>query len=449
MVWIVGAVLLVWGAVVFVRGGLLGGCLLVLLSGCAFGPPLLKLPTQPIPLTVDRVLWVLLVAQYALWRRLGLAAPKPPGREDLAGLLFLGFLAASTLTHDWQAHNHLALSRLLFYYVMPAGLYWVARQSPLSPGAVRSVWFCLAAFGVYLSATAICEVCGAWWLVEPGYIAAEGEFFGRARGPLLNPAGNGIFMAAGLSALLLAWPWARRAGRLPLAALLGLYLAGLGATLTRSVWLGAGLCLCVLAAPAVPRRWRLPALATALVAVSVLLAAHLDALVAFKRDQGLSAQATADSVRLRPILARVAWNMFLDRPLVGCGFGQYSDQCVDYLHDRSTDLPLGTARHYVQHNVWLALLTETGLVGAGLFSILLWLWTANAWRLWHSGAAPPWARRQGLLWLALLGMYLPCAMFQDASLIPMVNMLLFFVAGVTMGLARQAWPEVAEVRPPP
>ncbi len=126
--------------------------------------------------------------------------------------------------------------------------------------------------------------------------------------------------------------------------------------------------------------------------------------------------------------------MFLDRPLVGCGLGQYSDQCVDYLHDPSTDLPLETARRYVQHNVWLALLTETGLVGAGLFSILLWLWTAHAWRLWHSSTAPPWARRQGLLWLALLGMYIPCAMFHNVSLIPMVNMLMFFLAGLTMGL---------------
>ena len=97
----------------------------------------------------------------------------------------------------------------------------------------------------------------------------------------------------------------------------------------------------------------------------------------FKRDKDLDAELTAESAKLRPILATVAWHMFLDRPLLGCGFAQYREVMPEYLADRSTDLPLEKVRPFVQHNVFLALLTETGLIGVGLFvAVLLW-WT---WR---------------------------------------------------------------------
>src|SRR4029079_4464899 len=88
---------------------------------------------------------------------------------------------------------------------------------------------------------------------------------------------------------------------------------------------------------------------------------------AFKRDKDVSVEDMACSARLRLILAALAWQMFLDRPLLGCGFGQYVDEAPNYLSDRTTDLPLEKGRPYIQHNVFLGLLTETGIVGLGLF----------------------------------------------------------------------------------
>jgi O-antigen ligase len=159
--------------------------------------------------------------------------------------------------------------------------------------------------------------------------------------------------------------------------------------------------------------------------------------VTFKRDKNLSAQATRDSVELRPVLAAVAWQMFLDHPLAGRGFGQYEREHVYYLSDRTTDLPLERGRHFVQHNALLALLTETGLAGAGLFALLLILWARDAWHVWASRAAPLVMRQQGLLFLAYLGAWFPNAMFHDTGMITMVNMFLFFVAGVTEGVLAQ------------
>jgi O-antigen ligase len=153
----------------------------------------------------------------------------------------------------------------------------------------------------------------------------------------------------------------------------------------------------------------------------------------FQGDKGVDAQLPAESAKLRPILTTVAWHMFLDRPLVGCGFGQYATEMPAYLSQRTTDLPLEEAQAFAQHNVFLALLTETGLVGMMLFVALVACWTHAAWRLWRYGR-PLWVRQVGLLMLGTIGAYLANGTFHDVSIVAMVNMFLFFLAGATMGL---------------
>ena len=150
----------------------------------------------------------------------------------------------------------------------------------------------------------------------------------------------------------------------------------------RSDGAAAGLCLVV--AFRLPRSYRIPVLAAGVVAAGVVTAAYWQDMVAFRRDEGASARETAESVYFRPVVARVAWNMFLDRPLLGCGLDQYPDESVYYLHDRTTELQSGESPGVLQHNVFLSLLTETGLVGLGLWLGLLGLWGRNAWRLWQA-----------------------------------------------------------------
>ena len=446
---IAGLIALVWGAAIFLRGGLVAGCLTVLLAGICFGYPFFHLSTEPIPLTADRVLWVVLMGQYVVWRRWGLAQPKPMGAADWTLAAFLAALAASTFLFDWHSGGAKPLARLLFYYLMPIGLYWVARQAAVSERAVLGIFACLAAFGLYVAATAVAEVHQAWWAVYPKYIADASNlaFFGRGRGPLLNPVGTGVLAGAGLVALLLWWPRANAWGRLLLAATAMLLFAGIYATYTRTAWMGAGLGVAVLAALTLPRSWRALLLGGGLTIAVLLAATQWESILAFKRDRGHAASEAADSVELRPILATVAWHMFLDRPWLGCGLAGYDQASKDYFSDRSTELPLEKARPYTQHSVFLSLLAETGILGAGSFVILLGLWARDAWRLWRATTAPLWARQQGLLLLAVLAVYLPNGVFHDVSIIPMVNMGLFFLAGVTAGL--RPWASSLDVRGSP
>ena len=436
---IAALVALVWAAVVFVRGGLLGTSLLLLLAGACFSFDFLRVPVGAVPLTVDRILWVVLLVQYLIWRRLQRADPKPIGKPELVLCAFVGLLVLSTFAADWRADGCEPVARLIIFYLMPLGLYWVVRQSALSKTGVLAIFGCLAAFGAYLAVTTIAETCEVWWLVFPKYIytttsSTELEFIGRGRGPLLNPVGNGILLAVCLSAALMGWPRFHRPGRLMLIALSLLVITAIGCTLTRSAWLGGAVGLAVLVGLAIPAKWRVPVLGGGVLVAVLLVATQWQHIVAFKRDRDLTAEHTAESVAMRPILATVTWKMFLDRPLFGCGLFQYPDQSRYYLSDRSVALPLEKARGCLPHNVLFSYLTETGLVGLALFLTLVGFWIRDAWRLWRSATAPLWARQQGLLMLTLVGIYLANGMFHDTSVVPMGNMLLFFMAGLTGGL---------------
>lgn len=465
-----------WGAVVFMRGGLIGGCLAVLLAGVCFSVPFYKIELGPLPLTADRLLLVLLVVQYVFWRRWGLADPKPLGKPEILLLIFLGVLVVSTFTHDWKAENYQPVAWLVISYLMPATMYWIARQMKFNQRTILVLFGGLAVLGVYLAVTTLAEYFQLWWLVFPKYIVtsaadATAEFVGRGRGPLLNPIANGILLTACLGAAMMLWPWlARRAGQndefsgrryggldnasmavvptaaeqfvnkvgrarqLMLLGVAGLLAAALFYTLTRSVWLGGLMAVTLAVGLVLPWSWRAPLLIFGLMAGVLLVATHWDNLIAFKRDKALAAEKTAESVELRPILATIAWKMFLDRPVLGCGYAQYGTEHENYVSDRSTHLALERGRGYIPHNAALCLLTETGLVGLGLFAAMFFLWGLDSWRLWSDPSLPLWARQQGLLMLIVLGGYFINGMFHEVSVVPMANMTLFFLAGVTEGL---------------
>jgi O-antigen ligase len=431
-----GAICLIWGAVLLRRGGLLGGSLAVLMAGVCFGHPFFNLPLGPFPLTIDRALLAALIGATIVYRRFGWTEPKPMTKADWALTAFLLVLLASTLTHDWQAHHTQPLAQVVFFFLLPVALYWVARQVPVTERSLDLMYLVLGIFGIYLALTSLAEVRGLWGFVFPRYIGSTSfvEFYGRGRGPLLNPAGSGILQGMCMLGMLMLWPRASRAGQLCILALMPLYVWGIYSTFTRSAWLGLALGLMVVLSLTLPKIWRNVVIGTLVVASLPIVALNWEQLLSFKRDKELSAAEAAESAKLRPILAVVAWHMFLDRPLLGSGYGQYGVASKPYLSDRSTDLPLEKARPYVQHNAFLALLVDTGLVGMGLFTSALMLWMRMAWRLWRSPLAMPAVRQFGLLFMAFVGVWLPNAMFQDVLIIPMVNTLLVFLAGLVVNL---------------
>jgi hypothetical protein len=434
---------IIWGAVIFLRGGLLAGGMTVLLAGTCFGYFAMHISAGPVPITSDRILWTLLMVQVVVWWRLGLTASHRMGRSEWLLLAFIGVLAVNVAMHDWSINRDQPISQFVFYYLMPLGMYWVGWKARISERGLKTMFALLGVFGVYLALTAIAEKWQVTALVFPSYIG-DGqkypEFFWRARGPLLNPAANGMLLGLCLGGGLMAWPRMPRWGQLLLIAFCGLVCFGILCTMTRSAWMGGALGLFLLVFFGLPRLYRpwFLAMSVVLVTISAIVVTQFVNILEFKRDRDVSAQDTASSVELRPVLAVIAWEMFCDRPLVGCGLGHYLDEHRGYLSNRDSGFVLEKGRDYVQHNIFLSLLTETGLLGLVPFVLLLVVWLQSAWRLWRSTGAPLWMRQQGLFFLVLAANYLVNGMVQDMTIIPMIHSILFFMAGVTVNVQLQA-----------
>ena len=425
-----GLAVCIWGLVLLRWGGLLAMSLLTLFAGICLGSEFLSWG----PLTIDRLLLLAICGAYVFMSKLQLTNPKPLSWADFLLFAFLVVLVISTFTHDWRWQDNMPLKRLIFYYVSPCILYWVGRQSLIREQTLHNIYWGVGVFGFYLAITAVFEMIERYDLVFPRYIASAEhvEFLGRGRGPLLNPSGNGILLCLGLHSCLMAWPRLQQAGRLGLVGAYLIFSAGIYATLTRCVWLGAALCSLIIVHETFSTSLKKAFACVALLGALVIVPLNWDRFVAFKRDKNVSVHDMKESAKLRPLLAYAAWSVCRDKPLTGLGLGHYVHYHNYYINDRTTQLVMGKARGFHQHNVFLSLLTETGLPGMALFAMLLGCWFIYAKRLWRADI-PLAYRQHGLLFLMLLVAYLGNGMFQDVSIVPMVHMVLFFFAGLTVG----------------
>ena len=404
----------------------------VVIAGSVFGHDFFHAPFGPIPITLDRLLLLAAIAMFG-WRWL-------KGREDLpnfnsmdvAIFVWIVCLTLNTLSHDWRAMDKSPLSRLLFFNLLPVVVYFLARSYKTKIGDLRVIALVLGGFGVYLALIALAEIAEFYAVIFPRYIVTseESEFFGRGRGPFLNPVSNGIFLSVCLGCCWMWWPRLNRVGKFGLLLVGGLLSAGCFATLTRSVWLGfivgAGIFTWL---PASRKQRGALVLATTIIAI-IAFPFISDKIWAFKRDKYVTVADMEQSAQLRELFLTIAVDMFQDRPLLGCGFGQYTIAKRPYLQDPYSGQPLSLAQPFYQHNVFLAHLVETGLVG---LITLLWVLAVivyASWSVWRDQSLDLWPRQFGLLSLVILAHYFISGMFHDVSIVPMNQTLFFFLAGI-------------------
>ena len=439
---------LVWGTYLCMRGSLLGGCLLLLVMTCCFGVHFFQFDAG-ITFSLDRLLVAGLVGAYVVQRKLGRTESKPLSNADyLLGGLF-GVLIVSMFTHDWRTvgpDDVPVLQHLINGYLIPLAIYWVARQTTLNQRNVTWVLYVLVVFGIYLAITGILETLGVWSLVFPAYIsdAGVGLHFGRARGPMVHAVSYGLYLATSLLCLWLIkdrlskWMW------IPLMLTTPLFLAAIFFTKTRSVWLGAGCAVMLVLALTLKGRVRIGVLASVVAVAAIIGLANMDKIVTPEREG--SASDTRQSADMRAAFAYVSWQMFQDKPIFGFGFGQFAREKLPYLGDRSVDIQLEEIRHYVHHNTFLSILTETGLVGLFFFLAVYIAWSRNAWMLVRGENSPPWARTHGVLTLGVFAIAFWQMVGHEITFTPIDHSLIFFVAGVTTGLWQMYFGAAAPVR---
>jgi O-antigen ligase len=446
IVFIAALVGLVWGGLFFLRGSLVVGCLGVLLAVCCFGYEFVHFEPS---LTIDRIVLAATLAAYIVQRALGRTDPKPFNTTDAVTVGFVGLLLVSMLASDWHGlpKNQISpLWRWVGGYFSPLLLYWIAKQAPWNERTARLVQGGLLVFGVYLGFTAVCEITKTWALVFPKYIAdpTVGLHFGRARGPMVHGVSFGHYQGVCLLAAWLCFLRAKQPWKLLVVAIVPLFLAGVFFCYTRSVWMGTALGLVLVLWMTLAGRTRQVVLGG--IALSGLLVGltQMDRVVGFQREQ--SAADTRESADMRVSFAYVSWQMFLDRPLTGFGFGRFPVDKLPYLADRTTEQKLEKLRPYVHHNTYLSLLTDTGLVGLGLFLAMLGRWLVDARRVYVSDA-PVWCKHQAALLVGAMGVYACQLMFHELSYTPIDNSLIFFLAGCSGALVPQTSPSPAVWQP--
>lgn len=420
--------LLAW-CVIYLRYFGIVGCLAAsLLAGTAVGHPFFHVSV----ITSDRLILAACIALFIGYQVRGWNQPCAWTVADLLLGLFIFAIILTTFAHLSSTDRGGQFSKLIFFFLLPAIMYAIGGQVSLTPKQLRMLYFSFAVFGIYLALTAVAEKCGWTWAVLPNHISDPkfAEFLGRGRGPLLNPAANGILMTLSLSCGIMPLLWYRGIRQLSVIATLPIYLVGIFCTLTRSVWMGCAVAVLGIVVVIVPTRWRLAMVMGVLGCGSMAALVELKSLLTFKRDRNVSVKDMSESANLRPILAVVAWKMFQDRPLLGCGTGQYLATAKNYLYDRSTNSPLEKVRSYVQHNMFLAMLVENGLIALIPFCSLLMCWTHWSWQLWKSSHLALEFRQLGLVSLGLLSAYVVNGIFHDVLIFPMINAYIFFFAGI-------------------
>ena len=436
---LLAAVAIVWVAVFCLRVPTVVGCCITILAAAVFGVEFWHLDNGGLPITIDRAILLGTIVAFIVQRRLGRADPKPFVLADKILFAFLALLTVSFCTGDFKDAREQGISqfRLMVGYLIPATLYYLARQSQLTERNLSFVRGAFTLLGMYLGFTAICEFTKTWSLVFPWQIADPnvGLHFGRARGPMVHAVSFGLCLG---TCILSAWCWRSQLSTLKrrwLLLTLPLMLTGIALCLTRSVWIGVGLSIIVVLGMTLTGRLRRTFLAVAISSVIVIVVVQPENLIAFKREE--SAENTQLSAELRKSFVYLSWQMFQDKPLLGFGFGSFYWAKMPYIHDRDTELLLEPIRGWVHHNTFLSVLVETGLVGFMLFIALLTGWGYNSWQLFRCENAPQWVRWQGALSLAMLFLHAPQLLFHELSYAVIDNACVYFMAGLTVGLRAQ------------
>ncbi len=423
------------------RASLLAGCGLLLVVSYALGHEFWNVKLGSLPITLDRLLLLGLLAAFAYqWRFGGLKIRPWTGSDWMLAAMLSIFVMSALFSGQPEITDGVTSKwgRLVTSFLLPALIYGIIRQLEITRRDWSRLLTWLVVLGIYLAATGAFEVAGQWSLVFPRYIANPdlGIHFGRARGPELNAVSLGLYVTA---CLLCAWTLLnyaqRRSYQLALLVAIPLMAGGVLLTYTRSTWIGLAASGLVSAAFYIPRRWRVTTIVgTGLVGL-LLVTASWGQLLGIKREG--TVEDSEHSVGQRESFAYVSWQMFCDHPVLGVGFGRFYDCKLPYLSDRSQNFELESLRRLHHHNTLLSVLTETGLVGLAAFVGVFAVWVRSGWGLATNCESSSWTRAQGILMLALVANYQCSAVFHDLTLLPSQELLLFVFAAVTVNLSQR------------
>ena len=358
------------------------------------------------------------------------------------------YCAISATATGWLAQTKAAQSapyfRFLGSMLFPFIIFFLIYNTTRSEDQIRKALILVSVFGWYalyigyLQYVAIMGAPEARTLIWPSYIndPAYGIHFDRARGPFGSASQQAILLIFLFYTTLYLLQKVRGPYRAALAVQAVLIPPAIFFTGMRSAYLAFGLCGVVWCLSAARRRFGRTKLTAALVLAAIVAAVFWQNLTQTRRQTGGLAQ--RGPVEARIVLLGQTWQIVKEHPLAGVGFGHFVDAQYRLQRDPS-GLGSLSAGLLVEHNLFLSMLAETGVLGLlGTIAIFVLLFRQSV--LLYRKLPPTalgWLDRGfvTLFWVVLIN-YVTDAMFRDTYSDVFANGLFWSFAGLMVGFNR-------------
>jgi O-antigen ligase len=351
-------------------------------------------------------------------------------------MIFLTVLVISVITSGQRPRWQL----LLGGYLYPFLFYYFARTVMNRDKQIRIVMAYLVLLGIYLGVMGIFEKLKWYELVYPKFIVDPTRGDGlarlgfRVRGIFLQPAVLGTVMTM---AFFVSHLYLGRIRNVFARAVQVVFVLVSAPTIfftqTRSIYLGllASLMVAVVFSP------RLRRVSGGLILVA-MVGVFLNWENMGKDDRDVGGMGNMDTVEARMELAFVAGEIFLDSPLVGCGFMNFPE--VAQLYNRPRDVPFyghiekDLGERPALHNMIATVASEQGLLGLVPYLAIYFLIFRVSIRAYRELPGEGFLSRDFVVcvWCAM-ACYFINAMFMEYRFFEYPNVLYFFLMGSMVG----------------
>lgn len=376
-----------------------------------------------------------------------------------AMVVLAAYCAASATITGWTARVPLVTTAPYFRFfggmLLPFVMFYLVATSvrgekQITWGLILLTiygWFAL--YVGYLQYAAIMGATGARALIWPPYVndPSFGIHFDRARGAFAGAPTQAVFLILLFFTDLFLMRRIRGPYRYLLAAQAFLAAPGVFFTGMRSAYVAFILCGVVWYVWADPTRMG----GTKLLAAAGVLVLGVGV---FWTNLAQTRRQTGGVADLPPVLARFVllaqtWDIIRDRPLFGVGFGHFVDVQQGLSRDPAS-LAGRSSGVIAQHNVFLSMAAETGVIGLAVTVAVFWLVFRESLKLYRkvprAGTGMLNKAFVVLFWVHLAN-YLTDATFRDCLWDPFCNALFWTFAGLIVGLNRLADSPAADLLP--
>jgi O-antigen ligase len=378
-----------------------------------------------ITITPDRVVF-LIILTLAVGRVLsGDLRFASLGRAGSYMLLFAVVCTASSIVNGsgvGKNGRHLGLTMLFDFIYAPLILFLVAKSIPHSRRKLVVLSSTFLLVGAYLAINGAFEHFGLNALVWPKYILdpSVGIQFGRTRGPFGSSSALGGALVVCFIFHVLSTTRVREWKLYWVYMMLPITAGVIYTTNTRAAWLCFALCIVLLAIV----RSGMKNIAR-VVAGGICLFFFSGVASHFSFEGGTLFSKRQETLEYRWVNNMTLLEMSKTNPIFGIGWGNFRTEWSKYFHSSSED----DIRELTDgnHNTFLGLLAEVGLIGTLPYLMILYTMFRVGLRVFRGGGGLE--REFALIFLLVVSVYVIDANFGDARNTQFLNAVLFLLFG--------------------